>query len=134
MFIVNALGLSLSQLLGQNLAGSQVVIPNPKKLFRDFLAKVTKPGTADKQRLNQLFIQLIDDYDASRHFGPSKHGRVRGLTLQKTKQFLDVTYEIWDHVIYYYKNKSARGRAELADYEGIQEVLDTLNKSSGGVA
>jgi hypothetical protein len=99
--IIKNLGDSLSQLLGQQFESCSEHIPPPKKLFECHLGQ---PGTQDGKRqqladLQTSFNELIDFYDACRHFGRtprnSKHEKVRQLDQTKTAHFVQVTLDIW---------------------------------------
>lgn len=123
VFITATLGLSLSQLLGQNYPGphSKEGLPPPKELF-----KVVMRNYAHSQKefesFKSRFEELINFYDASRHFGLDKdkkrHDKVAALTIKKTEEFLDTTFEIWDRII--------QQKDKEMEYDNIQELLEAL--------
>ncbi len=68
-FILNALGLSLSQLLGQNCPSPETKkIDEPSKLLRAVLKRASVAETT-RSRLESTFKCFLSYYDALRHFG-----------------------------------------------------------------
>ncbi|MFH1679694.1 MAG: hypothetical protein ABIH26_03510 [Candidatus Eisenbacteria bacterium] len=120
VFITSALGLSLSQLLGQNVPPRGSRVGSPKELLSDFLETA---GTDDAKRANleQRFGDFIDNYDAIRHFGPPKHEVVAQLDFAKTQEFFFLTREIWNIVLGYYGRKN---RDRFSDSDDIDEILE----------
>lgn len=97
--IVDLLGLSLSQLLGQNYGGDATDLDAPRKLFESFLAKAgANASVRVPPNLKVRFDKFWGFYDDCRHFGASKHGEVDQLTLESTDAFMDPAIEIWDLV------------------------------------
>lgn len=114
--IINLLGLSVSQLLGQN-AGlkKEDSVWGPSKLLEKVLDRLSV-GKVLRDRLTAEFGKFIEDYDGCRHFGPQKHDRVTRITLESTRMHLDLCLEIWDTICVHHS----------ADFEGIREVVDGL--------
>lgn len=86
-FVVNCLGLSLSQLLGQNSPS-----PDKQKMDqpRDLLNSVLKRSRIDRatrHRLDSTFREFIPYYDSTRHFGRNKdeknYRRIEKLTMKE---------------------------------------------------
>ena len=129
-FITATLGLSLSQLLGQNYPGpyEEKRNPSPKKLF-DKVMPVYIGDAAVMKDLKNRFEELIDLYDASRHFGIDsdkyRHSQVGEINIQKVNELLNTTFEIWDLIILSKKNER---NSELFDYENIKELLEELEE------
>jgi hypothetical protein len=103
VFILSCLGLSLSQLLGQNCPSPEKVkIDQPDKLLAALLVGTSIPKTS-KTRLNHAFKEFLSHYDAVRHFGRNgdeRHYRMLDqLTLKKLDQFRRTALEIWDVII-----------------------------------
>ena len=114
------LGLSLSQLLGQNTALTSDSIPSPNKLLPVFLDE-TDISDIKKESLNSRFREFMDVYDACRHFGPPKYQKLDNLDLKTTESFFNLTIEIWDIVI---------GHFEVGQgiFKSICEILDESNE------
>ena len=103
VFILSCLGLSLSQLLGQN-------CPSPEKEKMDnpgvLMGKILKNDHVDRtkrRRLNSTFNDFLLYYDAVRHFGENKNQKnyrtIDQLTLKRLNRFVHMTVEIWDIII-----------------------------------
>jgi hypothetical protein len=102
-FIVVCLGLSLSQLLGQqNPFPQKERIDSPKILLKEILERWAV-DPAKRDQLVNGFEELNEYYDAIRHFGRNKddgkHRTVDQLTFAKVTEFRDVTTDIWDQLI-----------------------------------
>ena len=129
-FITATLGISLSQLLGQNLPGPHTIkgLPTPKKLFAKVMQSYVK-DTNKYQNLETRFSELIDYYDASRHFGLDKdkkqHSKIDDITIDKADEFLNTALEVWDYIILTKKNEKNN---ELYEYNNIKELLDGLEE------
>jgi hypothetical protein len=102
-FVVNCLGLSLSQLLGQN-------SPCPEKERmdqpRDLLKRILERSHVDRttrHRLNRTFQDFLAYYGSTRHFGKNKDEKnyrtMEKLTMQQLDRFRRMTIEVWDTVI-----------------------------------
>lgn len=102
-FVLSCLGLSLSQLLGQNCPSSdKESVAEPGDLLSSVLARACDDRTT-RRRLQHKFADFLRYYGAVRHFGQSKgdakHATVSRLTFPMLKGFRDMTIEIWDLVI-----------------------------------
>ncbi|MEI9406897.1 hypothetical protein [Mesorhizobium argentiipisi] len=114
VFIVATLGLSVSQLLGQNdpapLAGR---VASPKVIWRRF---VVQHGVTDLSA--DEFDKFIDIYDAGRHFGVSPdgvgHSRLESLDFEATHRWYETAHRIWLAVI----------NALRADPHNVIELID----------
>ena len=101
-FIINCLGLSLSQLIGQNSPSlNRNRIESPSKLLPKVLKGISDNATYEK--LKSDFNNFLVYYDAIRHFGKIKHKSVNQLTLEKLDYFRKMTIEIWDIIISKYR-------------------------------
>lgn len=103
VFAIAALGLSLSQLLGQNNPTPlRTRVPSPRRLFRD-VAKELDLG----ESLIPQFDYLYDFYDAVRHFGKSeddsKYEKVLELDFPATARCFEIGIEIWSELINAYR-------------------------------
>lgn len=103
VFILNCLGLSLGQLLGQNFSSSDKKrVDDLKILLKNFLDKTN----VDKNVINHLttvFDDFLMYYDSLRHFGLVKHPTIDKLNIAQLDQFLSMTINIWDMVIKFAK-------------------------------
>ena len=102
-FVVNCLGLSLSQLLGQN-------SPSPDKERmdqpRDLLNSILKRSHVDRatrHRMKKTFQEFLEYYGSTRHFGKNKDEKnyriIEELTMRELDRFVRMTTEVWDIVI-----------------------------------
>lgn len=98
VFLICTIGLSVTQLLGQNNPNPFERVPSPKKLFES-LVEANNLDPAFKYK----FMQFIDTYDQCRHFGltndNSRHGQVSEITLKKTEELYKFGLLVWDIVI-----------------------------------
>lgn len=117
--IVDILGLSLSQLLGQNVAIPSKRVPPPKELLSSFLNQTSLPNQ-QKNSVIKRFNQFLDFYDDCRHFGAPKHVRIDRLSFQDTEAFLNLAIEIWDLVINHFR----AGRKGSLQFKSIREILE----------
>lgn len=114
------LGLSLSQLLGQNTPLNSKSIPPPSKLLPGFLDKTAISDTQKKSLLTR-FDNFMDVCNDCRHFGPPKHQKLNNLDFKATESFVNLTIEIWDIVL---------GHFEVGQgiFKSICEILDESNE------
>ena len=124
VFIVNCFGLSLSQLLGQNWPSTdQKRIDNPDKLLSNILNS-SNIGRVDKKRLYNGFQDLIEVYDAIRHFGKVKNDKnyklVHELDLSTSDRFRKITINLWDTVIAIQRSHDLN---EIEDFGSIAEKV-----------
>jgi len=106
-FIISTLGLSLSQLIGQNCPlPEQEKMDQPGEMFSS-LVKRTNTDRTTRRRLNSTFREFLTYYAAIRHFGKNKNDEnyrtVDRLTLTELNRFRWMTIEIWDLVIAMYR-------------------------------
>ncbi|MFA5181962.1 MAG: hypothetical protein WC405_11615 [Syntrophales bacterium] len=107
-FIISTLGLSLSQLIGQNCPSPEKEkMDQPGEMFSSLVNRACTDRTT-RRRLNSTFRDLLTYYAAIRHFGKNKNNTnyhtVDRLTLEKLNRFLHMTIEIWDLVIAMYRH------------------------------
>lgn len=119
VFIVATLGMSVSQLLGQNdPAPPAGRVASPRAIWRRFVAQhgVTEVGTDE-------FDKFIDIYDACRHFGVSPdglgHARLEALDFEATGRWYQVAHRIWLAVIKALR-ADPRNVIEEIDIEGLE--------------
>ena len=98
VFLICTIGLSVSQLLGQNNPIPDERVPSPKHIF-DRLVDLLGLDQALKMR----FREFIDTYDHCRHFGltsdGSRHWQVSQVTLDKTQDLYELGLLIWETVL-----------------------------------
>jgi hypothetical protein len=118
--IIDLLGLSLSQLLGQNFSHpKQTKTPSPEALFNSFLSVVNL--TEDRKTLfKQKFQLFLPFYDACRHFGAAKHEKIDTISIDTTRDFIDLAIDIWNAVCEHFR---ASGEATLA-FSSVLNILD----------
>jgi hypothetical protein len=121
--IVDLLGLSLSQLLGQNTPHTSPRIPAPRKLLPVFLDQTTIPE-AQKNSLITRFNDFLNTYDDCRHFGIPKHEKLNNLDLKATESFFNLAIQIWDMVIEHFR----AGREDEVCFQSSREILDESNE------
>lgn len=117
--VIDLLGLSLSQLLGQNVQHSSSRVAPPKQLLSRFL-NATNYSDETKENLNDRFAEFINYYDDCRHFGLPKHETINSLTYIKTEQFVNLALEIWDRVINHFDPVPDNTHS----FEIIKDILD----------
>lgn len=116
VFLICTIGLSVSQLLGQNNPTPTAErLPDPKTLFR-----MQMPGFPAGHVSQEQFEELIDAYDACRHFGlnlsGSKHEKVAQLTLARTEQLFEIGTRVWVAVIQsFQQHNQLEGEGRSAD-------------------
>jgi len=118
-FVVSCLGLSLSQLLGQNAVNIKKELDAPRELLAAFLNE-SSYGKDKKRLLNKKFDTFIGYYDACRHFGrvkdDTKWQRIDSLTFDLVADFTQTTLDIWNAVIGHH-------RSEDMDFKDIKDIL-----------
>lgn len=105
VFIVSCLGLSLSQLLGQNAIIAKEKLDRPDTLLACLLNK-SSYDKEHKRLLNRNFNVFIQYYDACRHFGKPVWKKIDSLKYEKVQQFMKTTLDIWNAVIKQYREDS----------------------------
>ncbi|HET6159749.1 MAG TPA: hypothetical protein VFE34_15490 [Dongiaceae bacterium] len=124
-FVVSSLGLSISQLLGQNTPSpNKEKIDQPRELL-DMILKQPPIDRTERRRLTSAFGEFIDYYDAVRHFGRSKddqkHRILDQLSYDKVKRFCQMTIDIWDAVLLIYRQDPD---SDLADFASVSEMVE----------
>jgi hypothetical protein len=121
-FVLSCLGLSLSQLLGQNSPSSDNdKIDEPNDLLNSILVR----GDVDRstrRRLNREFQEFLPYYDTVRHFGKNrdekKYRTIEKLTMQELDRFRRMTIEIWDVIIGIYQKDNQD------DFKGFRSICE----------
>lgn len=124
VFILSCLGLSLSQLVGQNWPNAEKEkMANPGEI----LGKILKSADIKRVKckdLNKRFQEFLNYYGAIRRFGRTKDGqvyaRVDEITLSEAARFIELTIEIWDTILSIFKRDRAN---DLADIPLITEAV-----------
>ena len=98
VFVICTIGLSVSQLLGQNNPAPDGRVPRPKDIFDSLVDRHSLEPT-----LKLRFKEFIDTYDQCRHFGltnnGSRHWQVSQVTLDRTRELYEFGLTVWDTVI-----------------------------------
>jgi hypothetical protein len=123
-FIVLCFGLSLAQLMGQNIPYPQNdEIEQPDKLLSNLMNR-SKTDRITKNRLNSIFREFLVYYGAIRHFGKTKDDKkylsVDKLTLSELNRFRKMTIEIWDLIIEMYRKDKEN---DLEEIHSITEIV-----------
>jgi len=97
-FILVCLGLSLSQLLGQNSPSpDKDRMDQPGSLLSNILAR-SQVDRITRHRLNSTFRDFLPYYDSARHFGINKDEKnyrtIDGLTMPELNCFCHMTLEV----------------------------------------
>lgn len=92
--ILDLLGLSLSQLLGQNTEIDSDRVPSLFGLLDDLRRNLQSPSRAESQ-LSKYAREFVKDYDSCRHFGKKKHARIDKIDLEKITQYVEFTLWVW---------------------------------------
>lgn len=113
VFILATLGLSISQLLGQNDPSFESDVRPPFRIFNAFVdAHGLDPN------LKTRFERFNDLYNGCRHFGKTTTGtgylRVDQLTYQVAKECFEFGMEVWQTVINVYRNEED---SDLDDFD-----------------
>jgi len=120
VIIIALLGLSLSQLLGQNFSpSSKDRIPSLRDLWGDFLKKTELTDESIKH-IDSRFQDFLNSYDACRHFGASKHERIDKLTYEAICGFVELSINIWDIILDHFKSKNNAA----INFRSIRDILD----------
>ena len=126
-FILNCLGLSLLQLMGQNSPSpDKNKIGGPEKLLNTLLAKKDIDRNT-RHYLKNEFKDFLKCYNSLRHFGLNKEEKnyrtIDLLTMEKIDQFCLMTIKIWDIVIKKFKEKD-RNRIEISSVAEVVRFAD----------
>ncbi len=131
VFIINCLGLSLSQLLGQNWPSpNKNNIDNPGTLLGSIL-KNSKIDRIVRTHLNKGFQEFLEYYGSIRHFGLNRdqknYKKVDNITFAKVCFFRNICIEIWDTILNIFKQIKENDLSEISSitdvvwFEGIAE-------------
>jgi len=118
VFTICTIGLSVSQLLGQNNPAPGNRVPSPFKIFESLVEEYQLDPA-----LNDQFQDFIDTYDQCRHFGltsdGSRHWQVSQVTLDKTRKLYEFGLLVWTTVIDVYRRdpKNELDDLDLAEVE-----------------
>lgn len=120
VFVLATLGLSISQLLGQNNPTPSGSVPSPLDLFRSFVQH-----HALSQDLVERFERFNYFYNGCRHFGKTTTGRgyrsVDELSFAVAQECYEFGLEVWSVVIEVFRGKRDSDLDEF-DIEHIDEV------------
>jgi hypothetical protein len=98
VFLICTMGLSVSQLLGQNNPAPEDHVPSPSKLFSAFVDYYSLD-----QGLKVQFKKFIEVYDHCRHFGLTNQGRrhyeVSQVTPETARDHYLFGLSVWELVI-----------------------------------
>lgn len=116
VFVLATLGLSISQLLGQNNPTVQNKVPYPIDVFFDFVdAHGLEPGLKDEFKRFNYFC------NGCRHFGRTTSGRgyqpVNELTFQVAKECYEFGLKVWRTIIRVYDSEEESDLAEFIEDE-----------------
>ena len=120
VFIICTMGLSVSQLLGQNNPTPGKRVPSPGRIFEDL---VDRHGL--DPLLKQRFQDFIETYDRCRHFGltndGSRHWHVSQVTLDRIRELYEFGLLVWATVIDIYRRdpESDLIHLSLQDVENV---------------
>ena len=93
VFIMNCIGLSLTQLLGQNNPSSGY----PKDLLKNLLDN-HEIDQDTRCHITIMFCEFNKYYNAGRHFSKKKYLLIDELTIEKLDNYRRMTIKIWDIV------------------------------------
>lgn len=122
-FVLSCLGLSLSQLIGQNCPSpDKEKMDQPGDLLSALLNRITSDRTT-RRRLNSTFGDFLRYYGAIRHFGRIKDNKnyraVDELTLDVLNRFRLMAIEIWNLVIDMYH----QDKENNIEFTSVTEVV-----------
>ena len=118
VFVVNTVGLSVAQLLGQNNpVPEKGRVPSPIHIFGTLV-----DANGLDQGLKKQFKEFIDAYDHCRHFGLTdgnvRHFQVNEVTFDKTRKLFEFGLFVWETVISIYRREPNNDLADL-DLENV---------------
>lgn len=120
VFVVCTIGLSVSQLLGQNVPVPDKRVPSPEKIFQ-----VLSEKHGFDPCLTVDFKRFIDRYDQCRHFGLTddgvRHDEVSQVTFDETKWIYEFGLKVWDIVVDAYRRDPA---SQLDEFD-IEDILSS---------
>lgn len=135
VFILNCLGLSLSQLLGQNWpCSTKDALDNPGTLLGSIL-KSADIDHATRKRLNKRFQEFLDYYGAIRHFGRNRDAqiymKVDDITFTKVRFFRDLSVEIWDTILDIFKRDDQNDLDDIGSITDVVRFKDIAEQEDG---
>ena len=121
VFVLATLGLSISQLLGQNYANLQKTVPYPIDLFTEFVdTHGLDPALKDEFETFNYF------YNGCRHFGRTTsgkgHHRVNELTFSVAKNCFEFGLKVWRTVVQVYQQDGESDLEEFVDEELVNDA------------
>ena len=140
-FIVSCLGLSLSQLMGQNCPSpNKEKMDQPGELLSNILNRTSVDRTT-KRLLNSTFGDFLKYYGAIRHFGRNLYDKnyemVQKLTISELDRFRQMTIQIWDLVIGIYRqdeendiDDDVSSVTDIVSFNRLAEQQDVASKLS----
>ena len=126
VFVLNCLGISLSQLLGQNSPSpDNVRIDDPRKALRKILSENKIDGEKRDLILDQ-FAEFVKYYDTGRHFGLNKDRQkyriIDQLTLEKLDHFRCTAITICDIINKLFENGKNKSVSELVYFADLSYI------------
>ena len=118
VYLICTMGLSVTQLLGQNNPEPSDRVPSPNVIFQALLERYG----LDPELKNQ-FKDFIDTYDQCRHFGLTndgkRHWQVSQVTLDRTRTLYEFGLFVWEIVIELFRQdpQSELDELDLANIE-----------------
>ena len=124
MFILSCLGLSLTQLIGQNVPSpDKNRMDHPGNLLGNILAR-SHVDQKTRRYLNRTFQDFLRYYGSLRHFGKNRNEQnyrtIDQLTIQELDRFRRMTIEIWDVVLAMFKDDDEN---DLYEIRSVAEVV-----------
>jgi hypothetical protein len=125
VFILATLGLSISQLLGQNNPSAGKDVPRPIRIFNCFVAA----HHLDK-KLKKRFKQFNYFYNGCRHFGLTTKGAgydtIDQLTYDKARECFDFGMEVWRTVVGVYRRQED---SHLDEFD-VDDLPEDVNETT----
>ena len=118
VFVICTIGLSVSQLLGQNNPEPSERVPPPSMIFNSL---VDRHGLDPS--LKGQFQEFVSAYDQCRHFGLTSNGdrhfQVSQVTLDKTRALYTFGLLVWETVIEVFRRDPESDLDDL-NLEGVE--------------
>ncbi len=133
VFVIACLGLSLSQLLGQNYSKEASSLPELHVLLSDIFQRIPAIDKNQKKRVINEFGKLIALYNQCRHFGITRggktHSEVAAISHDQVARYVSLTYEIWNLILNLYRTDPQNELSELENAK-IEEIVKELIESN----
>ncbi|MDD5520319.1 MAG: hypothetical protein PHI84_05810 [Kiritimatiellae bacterium] len=134
VFILNCMGLSLSQLLGQNWPSpAKEDMSSPGELLGNIL-KNSDIDRVERKRLNKGLKEILSYYGHARHFGQNKDDQnyhtIDELNVTKLNECRKIAIDIWDTLIQIFqqdKNNDLDAWRSICDLVYFEEYVPTDN-------